>query len=230
MAQQINLCTPILLAPKRYFSANTMAITFGVFLALGSALCATWVWNLNQTAQAFRGSVAAQAKQLDGLKAAIAQSKAQAAAPDAALAAQLQGLRLLATQRSQLREALQQGLFEPGWGHSDRLALLARTIPTQAWVTDVKMDNARLEVSGYTLETSALNDWVDRLALAPLTQGLKLSTVKVESAPMPAALRPASAASASRGNAERAVWSFHLVSTAPARSASPAASTPRSAP
>ena len=38
MAQQINLCTPIL-PPKRYFSAQTMAITLGVLSLLGG-LCA----------------------------------------------------------------------------------------------------------------------------------------------------------------------------------------------
>lgn len=230
MAQQINLCTPILLAPKRYFSANTMALTLVVFLILGGALCASWVWNVNQTTQAFRDSMAAQGRQLDGLKAAIAQSKAQAAPPDATLTAQLQALRVLASQRAQLRDALKQGLFEPGRGHSDRLALLARTIPTQAWVTDVKMDSTRLEARGFTLETAALNEWVDRLALAPLTQGLKLSTVKVESASLPAALRPASAASATLSAPQRPVWSFHWVSSAPVDPAQSAASTPRSAP
>lgn len=227
MAQQINLCTPILLAPKRYFSANTMAITLGVFLVLGGALCAAWVWNLGQATQAFRQSMASQTKQLDALRVAIAQSKAQATAADPALAAQLQTLRLTLTQRTQLRDALQQGLFEPGWGHSDRLALVARTIPAQAWVTEVKMDSGRLEVHGFTLEPSALNDWVEKLAIAPLTQGMKLSAVKVESAPLPAALAPASAASAAP---QRAVWSFQLVSTAPSRPPMNAASTPRSSP
>lgn len=229
MAQQINLCTPILLTPKRYFSANTMALTLGVFLVLGGALCATWVWNLNQATQAFRQSMAEQGKQLESLKAAIAQSKAQVTAADPALATQLQGLRLTLTQRTQLRDALKQGLFEPGWGHSDRLALVARTIPAQAWVTEVKMDSGRLEVNGFTLEPSALNDWVEKLAIAPLTQGMKLSTVKVESAPMPAALTPASAASTPAA-VQRPVWSFQLVSTAPVRAPAPTASASRSTP
>lgn len=229
MAQQINLCTPILLAPKRYFSANTMVLTLGVFIVLGSALCAAWVWNLGQATQAFRQSMTTQAKQLDSLKAAIALTKAQATTADPALVTQLQSLRLQLTQRSQLRDALRLGLFEPGAGHSDRLALVARTIPAQAWVTDIKIDSGRLEVNGFTLEPSALNDWVEKLALAPLTQGMKLSTVKVESAPMPAALMPASAASAPAA-AQRSVWSFQLVSAAPVRAPASAPSAPRSTP
>ncbi len=230
MPQQINLCTPILLTPKRYFSAHTMAVTLGVFVALGGALCAAWVWNLNQATQAFRQSMSTQSRELDSLKAAIAANKAQAAPADPPLLAQLQSLRLVLTQRTQLRDALRQGLFEPGWGHSDRLALLAQTIPAQAWVTEVKMDAHRLEVTGFTLETAALNDWVEKLAIAPLTQGLKLSSVKVESAPTPAALLPTSGASAPLSGGVRQVWSFQLVSATPMRAPATSVSAARSAP
>ena len=48
MAQQINLSTPILLVQKRYFSANTIAISLGAFLVLGGALCAAWIWNFER--------------------------------------------------------------------------------------------------------------------------------------------------------------------------------------
>lgn len=219
MAQQINLCTPILLTPKRYFSANTMAATVGVFVVLGSALCGAWVWNLEQASQTFRQAMTTQAQELASLKAAIELTKARAAPADTALTDQLQGLRIAVTQRTQLRDALKQGLFEPGWGHSDRLALIARTIPSQAWITEVKMEGTRLEVLGYTLETTALTEWVDKLAVAPLTQGLKLGTVKVENVPMPAALLPASSASAPAAP-QRPVWSFQLVSAVPMPSVS----------
>ena len=228
MAQQINLCTPILLKPKRYFSAQTMAITLGVFVVLGGALCGVWVWNLQQATTAFQQSMAAQERELEGLKTALRDAAARPTTTDPVLTAQLQALRTTLGQRAQLREALRQGLFEPGLGHSDRLALVARTLPPHAWVTDIRLDQGRFEVQGYTLETGALNAWVDRLAAEPLTQGMRLSTVKVENVPPPAALLPASAASAATALAApaRPVWSFLLVSVTPAKAAASAASAP----
>ena len=77
MAQQINLCTPILLKPKRYFSAQTMAITLGVFVVLGGALCGVWVWNLQQATTAFQQSMAAQERELEGLKTALRDAAAR---------------------------------------------------------------------------------------------------------------------------------------------------------
>ena len=61
-------------------------------------------------------------------------------------------------------------------------------------------DANQMEVSGFTQEPAALNDWVARLALHPVLTGQQLSRVKVERvAPAPGG---------------RALWSFSLVSTA----------------
>lgn len=233
MAQQINLCTPILLTQKRYFSANTMAIALGVFAVLGSVLAGAWIWNINQGREAFVRSGVAQTRELENLKAAIEHSRASAAPADPMLLAQLQASRNALAQREKLREALKEGMFRPGWGHSDRLTWVARSIPAPVWVTEVKMDGDRFEVSGFTLEPAALNEWVDKLSVSPLMQGMRLSTVKVENAtaaltatpgmPVPAASSPAAP--------PRAVWSFNLVSVEPVAAASSAtASTPESRP
>lgn len=217
MAQQINLSTPILLAQKRYFSANTMAIGLGAFLVLGGALSAAWVWNFDRGIATFNQSMAAQAQEVDSLKAAIERSKANAAPVNPALLEQLQRVRNTVAQREKLQLALQEGMFRQGWGHSDRLTWVARSIPDVVWLTDVKMDGARFEVTGFTLEPAALNEWVDKLAVSPLMQGLKLATVKVENATAALAAQavaPASAPSAPAAPA-RAVWSFNLVSVEP---------------
>lgn len=214
MAQQINLCTPILLTQKRYFSANTMAVALAVFLVLGVALCAAWVWNLQRGVAAFRESSTGQARELESLKLAMESRRASAAPADPALLAQLQERRTTIAQREQLQQALQQGMFRPGWGHSDRLTWVARSIPDPVWITEVKMDGTRFEVTGFTLEPSALNEWVDKLAVSPLMQGLRLATVKVDNATATRALTQSPAASAPAG-ASRAVWSFNLVSVEP---------------
>lgn len=230
MPQQINLCTPILLTQKRYFSAQTMAIALGVFLVLGAALCGVSVWNLDQATESLKQTQAARTHELDSLQAAIARSRANAAPADPALLAQLQERRNALAQREKLREALKEGMFQPGWGHSDRLAWVARSIPDPVWITEVRMDPSRFEVTGFTLEPAALNDWVDKLSLSPLMQHLKLATVKVENATaaaIPPTARPAaSAASTPTPDSPRAVWSFNLVSSAPAGAASGPGSRP----
>jgi Tfp pilus assembly protein PilN len=228
MSQQINLATPILLTQKRYFSAHTIVIALGLFLVVGGGLFGAWVWNLERGTAAFKESIATQGRELESLQAVIQRSKANAAPVDPALLAQLQQLRNTIAQREKLQIALQEGMFRPGWGHSDRLTWVARSIPDPVWITDVKMDGSRFEVSGFTLEPSALNDWVEKLALSPLMQGLKLASVKVENASATAtataALAPVAAtpSPALPASSTRAVWSFSLVSIEPPPVAAPA--------
>ena len=235
MPQQINLCTPILLTQKRYFSAHTMAIALGVFLLLGGTLCAVWVWNLDQASASFKQAADIQKIEIDSLQAAIARNRASAAPVDPVLIAQLTERRNTLVQRQKLKEALSEGMFRQGWGHSDRLTWVARSIPAPVWISDVRMDGTRFEVSGFTLEPAALNEWVDKLALSPLMQGLKLATVKVEKA-TPAMLgvtnaTPSAASATSAASAPaapvRSVWAFNLVSVEPLAAAPSAmASTP----
>ncbi len=217
MPQQINLCTPILLTQKRYFSAHTMAFALGVFVVLGGVLCALWVWNLNQAVETIQQSLAAQKREVETLQAAIQRSRANAAPVDPALLAMLQDRRNTLAQREKLKQALAEGVFRPGWGHSDRLTWVARSIPAPVWITSVSMDGSRFEVAGFTLEPSALNEWVDKLAASPLMQGLKLATVKVESATVAPVAAPGAV-----GAPARSTWSFHLVSVE-----SPASSLPK---
>ncbi len=217
MPQQINLCTPILLTQKRYFSAHTMAVALGVFLVLGGVLCGAWVWNLDRSTVTFQQAVDSHKSEIDSLQAAILRSRAAAAPIDPALLAQLTERRNTLAQRENLKAALNEGMFRPGWGHSDRLTWVARSIPTPVWISDVRMDGTRFEVSGFTLEPAALNEWVDKLSVSPLMQGLKLATVKVEKATpamlgVPTAAGPPASAPAAP---TRSVWSFNLVSSEP---------------
>lgn len=224
MPQQINLCTPILLTQKRYFSAQTMVQALAVFVLLGGALCAYWIWSLNAASEGFKKTLASQSRELASLQSAIQKGKAGAGPVDAVLTQELQVQRAELLQREKLMEELQRGLFPPGWGHSARLQLVAQSIPAQVWITEVKADENQLDVSGFTLEPAALNEWVGRLAASPLLKGQKLSTVKVENASAAtmkaqvggsaaAALPAASSGALSTASpAPRAVWSFSLVS------------------
>jgi Tfp pilus assembly protein PilN len=219
MPQQINLCSPVQLTSRQSFSAQTMAQAMAVFLVLGGLLCATWLWNLKHVSAGFSHTLEDQARDMQGLKTALEAAKASAAPVDAALIQQLKAKKATLAQREILRQTLQQGLLAPGMGHSDRLQLIAQTIPAPVWLTEVKTDSTRFEVAGFTLEPSALNEWVSRLSASALMQGLKLATVQVENtagalskagaAPTVAALPVAAGSGVAAG---RAVWSFNLVS------------------
>ncbi len=209
MPQQINLCTPILLTQKRYLSAQTLVQSLAFFLIVGGGLCAYWVWTLNAASEGFKQTLATQGRELESLQAAIAQGKARTGPVDATLMQELQGRRTELQQRETLAQALQRGVFQAGWGHAARLQLIAQSIPAPVWVTEVTADEQQLQISGFTLEPAALNDWVGKLSASPLLEGQKLSTVQVENTT--AAAKPAAQGGAP-APLPRAVWSFSLVS------------------
>jgi Tfp pilus assembly protein PilN len=180
MPQQINLCTPIFLTQKRYFSAQTMASALGVFVLLGGILSAYWTWTLKSLSEGYQQSVSANQREIARLQAAIRLNKENSAPADAALVQELQARQGELERRQALLAELKRGLLRDGQGHAARLQLVARSIPPQAWVTTIKADAQSLELGGYTLEPAALNGWMERLAQSPLLQGQQLSVVKVE--------------------------------------------------
>lgn len=221
MAQQINLCSPILLTQKKYLSAQTMAAGVGVFLVFGAALAGAWTWNLGRATGEYQTTMDTQATEMASLKAALERSKAAALPVDAALTTQLEERKQHLAQRRAALAALKEGALQPGNAHSARLRFLAATTPPAVWITGVVLASGRFQVSGYTLEPAALNEWVARMATDPLLEGLQLSDVQVQSmatsrsaAPAAAGVAP-TAALASSGPGGRPVWSFELGSTRP---------------
>jgi Tfp pilus assembly protein PilN len=60
------------------------------------------------------------------------------------------------------------------------------------------MDGTHFDVSGYTLEPSALSEWRTKLAQSPLMQDMELAAIRVENV---------------RTTAGRERWSFQLRNT-----------------
>lgn len=205
MPQQINLCTPILLTQRRYFSALTIAQALAVFALLGGGLCAYWVWSLGAASEGLKKVLSANAIELASLRAAIKEGKAASGPAEQALNQALQTQRTELQRRGALLEALRRGLVKPGWGHAARLRLLAQTIPASVWITHLKADEGQLEISGYTLEPAALNDWTTRLSVSPSMQDQRLATIKVERASAARAGGDSTAATVP-------LWSFSMVS------------------
>jgi Tfp pilus assembly protein PilN len=232
MAQQINLLTPILLAPKRYFSAAALLQALGL-VVVGGLLIGGWLLlQARQTRQAFEATRAEADKERQLLIGAMTQLPGSA--DPTALNQQLNALQQGVAQRRLTLDELQKGQAVPGQSHSDVLRLLAATVPAPVWLSELRWSAGRMELEGRTLEPDALQPWVQRLAVHPLLKGQQLSAVKVERVADGAALGapgnglaagsavPAASRSATR---ERPVWRFTLVS----ESARPAAAQPSAA-
>jgi Tfp pilus assembly protein PilN len=204
MPQQINLSTPVLLAQKRYFSAQTMVLSLLVFLVAGLAMTAYGLWSLQGLTTSLQATLSTRQPELARLREAVARGRADAGADDKQVAQQLQAARDRLNARQMVLAELQHGLLAPGRGHSARMQLVAQTIPPQAWVTAIQADGTQFEVRGFTQEPAVLNDWVGQLARSPVLAGQQLARVKVERAP-----------------GERPLWSFSLGSVASAREARP---------
>jgi Tfp pilus assembly protein PilN len=180
MAQQINLHTPILLQPRKQFSAGAMA---RALLAMAVALGALGSWMsvqhraLQREGDQTEARQKAEQQQLANSLASLKQGQDRST-----LEQQLRGLQQdNANQRQTLAE-LERGRAQPGLAHSDLLALVARTVPPPAWVTELKFSPERIEISGMTLEPAALQAWITQLSQSPALRGRPLAEVRVEEA------------------------------------------------
>jgi Tfp pilus assembly protein PilN len=220
MAQQINLLTPILLAPKRYLSALTLLQATGL-LVLASVAAGLWLQHRDRQAEAEHQE--AMARFTTERQALQVASAGLPAPQDArALQQQLQTLQAGNADRRALLQSLGSGPDRDGRRHSDLLALVAQSLPESAWLSELRHSPGRIELVGGTLDTAVLRPWLTRLAAHPLLAGQELSALRVEKLgaqpddgpPLLDLGRPAAQASLP-------VWAFRVVS-APAAAASAA--------
>lgn len=212
MSQQINLVTPLLLVPKRYFSARAMLVALTSFMVLGAAL-ATWVVrNVNRSSDTLAATMGQRSAEIAQLRQAVATAKVGTGKSVEQTQRELDQVSERLAARRQLLANMQHGVMSPGQGYSARLQWVAQTIPPVAWLTELRLDTDAIEVQGYTLEPAALNGWVAALARSPLLQGQQLMRIKVEDARV-------SATSASAGTAivpdRRQAWAYSLTSAIP---------------
>ena len=203
MPQQINLYSPILLTPKRYFSALAMGQALAVFTA---ALLVLSAWSAFRTATLQRdlqSSTQAQDSERQRLKAALA--TLPAVTSPAALEQELAAERRLLAERQQMLAELSRGLVTEGRSHSAWLRLLAQTVPAPVWLTEVKLAENRVELTGATLQPDALRPWLARLGAHPLAAGRSFTALKVER-------QDAGAASGTAATTATETWVFQVAS------------------
>ena len=180
MAQQINLHTPILLQPRKRFSAVAMARAL-LTLAFALGLLGTWMSLQHRTLKR-EGEQTEARQKAEHLQLSASLATLTKGHDRGTLEQQLRGLQQdITTQRQTLAE-LERGRAQPGWAPSDLLALVARTVPPPAWVTELKFSPERIEISGMTLEPPALQAWITQLSQSPALRGRPLAEVRVEAA------------------------------------------------
>ena len=211
MAQQINLLTPILLAPKRYFSALTLLQATGLLLVAGLAT-ALWLQQRDRSAEAQHQALLAQyATERQHLM--VAQAGLPAPLDAATVQQQLLPLAAGNADRRALLKVL--GVDAGGQRHSDLLALIASTLPESAWLSELRYAPGRVELIGGTLDTAVLRPWLARLAAHPLLAGQQLSALRVERLGAPGtetAGDPLLARGSPLIGSGLPVWSFRVVS------------------
>ena len=199
MAQQINLHSPILLVPRRHFSALAMLHSLGV---LAAGLLALSLWSISQTQGLRRdlaAATAADSAEQQRLKQALA---ARPAVPTnlAALEQELAQARRQFAEREALLAGITASVVDSRVSRSVLLRLLAQTLPETAWLSEVKLVDGRVELLGATLQPEALRPWLDRLQAQPALAGQALAAVQVERRELDA-------------GSGRESWSFRVVSS-----------------
>lgn len=219
MAQQINLLTPILLAPRRYLSALTLLQAAALLLV---AFVATALWLQQRDRRATAEQQALLANYAAERQALVVAQAGLPAAPDAAtVQQQLQPLLAGNAERRALLASLG-GDAGTGPRHAELLALVARTLPASAWLTELRHGPAGVELVGGTLDTAVLRPWLAQLSADPLLDGQTVSALRVERlGAAGAAAQPLLPGATPLEQARMPVWAFRVVS-APAGAASAA--------
>jgi Tfp pilus assembly protein PilN len=158
MAQQINLFSPILLTPKRYFSAAAMLRALAACALALALLCGWSVWRTHALQRDLAVTAPLQDSERERLRAALA------ALPDAgkdtqALEQEASAAEQALAERQRLLDALG-GDDAARRSPAALLRRLAQTLPAPVWLSEVKLTGQRLELSGQTLQPEALQTWL----------------------------------------------------------------------
>lgn len=198
MAQQINLFNPILLTPRRYFSATAMTRALALLL-LG--LVGLSAWSVRATI-GLRANLDSAVAAHEREKLGLTQQLAQRPAPPkdtTAIEQELAAARMHLAQRQGVLAELTGAAADGAVRRSATLRLLAQTVPSAVWLTEVRMGDGRVELAGLTLQPEALRPWLAQLSEHPGLAGQALRAVKVER----------------RESGELDAWSFRVLSSRP---------------
>jgi hypothetical protein len=180
MAQQINLFNPILLTPRRYFSALAIVESLAVFLLALVALCGWSVWRTQAMRQDLGTASVGHEAERQRLNTALALLDAL---PEdlPALQQQFATVQLELAERVRRRAELGGGAGNPA--PAAALLRLAQSVPSPVWLTDIRWSQSGLELGGMTLDPAALQPWLQVLSQGAAGPGMALGRLQVEHSP-----------------------------------------------
>ena len=180
MPQQINILTSVLLTQKRYFSAYILFQVLILSMLVGGGLYTYWIWEIGAATNDLKQTLSVKFREFESLQVAIKKNGLKGTATGAALT-QVQSQRTELLRIEKIIFTLQQGVTQPGYGHAARLELLARTIPSNVWITQLFDEERQLGITGLTHDPALLETWIARLVKTPMFKDQSLQAVKVES-------------------------------------------------
>jgi len=162
---QINLYNASLLPTQEVFTARRISVGV-VATVLIMATIGWWAFAERQRlSQEVASKAAARAAEAARAELIFAAGGAPLTPTQlAALETTLNGQRATLAAKRDARDLLRRGLATDKAGPSALMRLLANSAPAQAWLTDIKVGGNQMEVVGKTLDPSAVNVWLNRLA------------------------------------------------------------------
>lgn len=205
MSQQINLYSNALKAPPQRFGAEVVVAGLAataLLVVIASIWTQTLTRSLQQDVASMRASQAEEKQRLSATLANLPSSATQAGA----LEQQLVQSDAALLQRRAVLDELMRGRLDDNHRRSVLLRRVAQTVPTSVWLTQIDIDDSRIELHGRTLEPESLRPWLAQLATEPMLPGQPLAALKIE--------RDAVGSAATAGTLEP--WIFTVVSKADA--------------
>lgn len=181
--QQINLYNPSLMPAREHFPARHIVMWI-VFAALALGAIAWWAKNESLSLRREMADQAARAPASRAGEGGI--TPQQAAALEQALRDKLSVLE----SRKAARDALKRGIAGRDNGPSGVMRLVAETIPSTAWIAEVRVAGSRIEVSGRALEPAAIDGWLERLRESGRLAATPPPSVRVERIETPVGAAP----------------------------------------
>lgn len=204
MSQQINLYSHALKAPPQRFGAEVVVAGLAA-TALVVLIASIWTQaltrSLKQDVAAMRASQTQEKQRLSTSLASLPSGASQAGALEQQLAQAEAALQ----QRRAVLDELTRGRLDEIHRRSVLLRRVAQTVPASVWLTQIDIDDSRLELRGRTLEPESLRPWLAQLATEPMLPGQPLASLKIE--------REVAGATATPGQEP---WIFTVVSKADA--------------
>lgn len=179
MPQQINILTPVLLTQKRYLSAYNLLRVLALLMLCVGSLYGYLIWDTGVATNELKKTSSLKLRELENLQAAIKKNSMKGSATGTVLM-QVQSQRAELLRIEKIIATLQQGATRAGYSHAARFELLAKTIPTNVWITQFSDEEKQLQITGFTFDPALLETWIARLIKNPVLLGQTLQAVKVE--------------------------------------------------